>query len=37
VAAASPGFLERAMRLAAEQVGRVLAGQPLANVVHDGY
>jgi phosphoglycerate dehydrogenase-like enzyme len=37
VAGSTPMFMERAMQLAAEQVGRYLRGEPLANVVKGEY
>jgi phosphoglycerate dehydrogenase-like enzyme len=37
IAGASPRFTERAMELVGEQCRRYLAGQPLVNVVSDGY
>ena len=37
VGGGSPRFLQRAFKLAGEQVGRYLAGEPLLNVVSEGY
>jgi phosphoglycerate dehydrogenase-like enzyme len=37
VAGHSPRFLERGYTLVRRQVERVRAGEPLANVVYDGY
>ena len=37
IAGSSPRFLERPMRLAAEQVERYIKGEPLKNVAADGY
>jgi phosphoglycerate dehydrogenase-like enzyme len=37
VAGGSPRFLERAFKLAGEQVARYMKGEPLLNVVNEGY
>ncbi len=37
IAGSSPRFMERAIRLAADQVRRYMAGEPLQNVVSEGY
>jgi phosphoglycerate dehydrogenase-like enzyme len=37
VAGTSEGFVERAWRLVADQLRRYMAGEPLRNVVRDGY
>ncbi len=37
IGGSSPHFMERAIRLAASQVRRFMAGDPLQNVVHEGY
>jgi len=37
VGGAVPGLLPRAYRLITHQVNRLVAGEPLVNVVADGY
>jgi phosphoglycerate dehydrogenase-like enzyme len=37
IAGASPRFMERAMRLVAEQCGRYMSGEPLQHIVTNGY
>jgi phosphoglycerate dehydrogenase-like enzyme len=37
IAGASPRFMQRAMRLVAEQCGRYMSGEPLQHIVTNGY
>jgi hypothetical protein len=37
VGGGTPGWANRAYRLVREQLGRFVAGEPLRNVVSDGY